>query len=438
MSDKNSHIELLLSPFSRFLRIETSGGILLILFTLVALVWANSPYSIYYQQLWENELSFGLGDGKISKSILHWINDGLMAVFFFVVGLEIKREVRAGELSAPRQAMLPVFAAIGGMVFPAIFYTLLNQNPQTAAGWGIPMATDIAFSLGVLSLLGSRVPISLKVFLVAFAIVDDLGAVIIIAVFYSHDVQSVFLLYAAIGLVLLLLFNRLNIRFIPLYLLSGLFLWYMFLKSGLHPTLAGVLIALAIPVNRKTRTGSFRRKMNRELQAFPEFDCEDKLLLSKDQIKAIDNMHAYIRGVESPLQSLEHHLHNFVTFFVMPLFALTNAGVVFGNARLVDFFSELSFTIELSLIFGKVVGIFLLTWIGVTLRLAVLPEGVGWPHILGLGFLGGMGFTMSLFISNLAFGSGIYLNPAKLGILLGSLLAGIIGYIVLRMTLKKE
>lgn len=437
MNKRVSAIDRIFTPFSRFLRIESLGGLVLILFTIAALIWANSSFSEYYKQLWEKELSFGLGEGKISKSILHWINDGLMAIFFFVVGLEIKREVRAGELSAPRQAMLPVFAAIGGMIFPALFYTFLNQNPQTAGGWGIPMATDIAFSLGVLSLLGNRVPVSLKVFLVAFAIVDDLGAVIIIALFYSHDVHTIYLVYAAFGFVSLLLFNRLNIRFIPLYILTGVFLWYMFLKSGLHPTLAGVLIAIAIPVNRKTRSGSFRIKMERQLKAFPETDCEDRLLLSKSQMEAIENMHTYIRGVESPLQTLEHHLHNFVTFFVMPLFALTNAGVVFGNARLADFFSELSFTIELSLIFGKVFGIFLLTWLGVKLRLAVLPDGVRWPHILGLGFLGGMGFTMSLFISNLAFGTGMYLNPAKLGILLGSLLAGVLGYIVLRITLKK-
>ncbi len=428
----------IIDPFQRFLKIEASGGILLLLFTVIALVWANSSHGHFYHEIWENYLTIGIGKFKLTDTILHWVNDGLMAIFFFVVGLEIKRELIAGELSSVKQAALPIAAAIGGMIFPALIYIVVNTNNASEGGWGIPMATDIAFSLGVLSLLGKRVPISLKVFLVAFAIVDDIGAVMVIALFYSGDIQWIYLL-AGIGMfVLLVLFNRFNVRYIPAYMIVGWVIWFMFKNSGIHPTIAGVMIAFTIPMNPKTILSTFKERMVKNLNMFASTEEGDWKTLSKEQLNAIDNMEEDIKHVQSPVQSLEHTLHHFVTFVVMPLFALTNAGVVFKASGIDDFFGELSGTIELSLILGKVVGVFLFTWLTVKLGIGVLPVKVKWVHILGLGFLGGMGFTMSLFISNLAFSGPLLLNPAKIGVLTGSLIAGILGYILLSITLDKK
>ncbi len=411
----------------------------MLFFTVVALIVANSPWGHNYQEFWEHHLTIGIDEFKISKSLLHWINDGLMVIFFFVVGLEIKRELVAGELSSFKQASLPVAAAFGGMVVPALIFILVNTNSATEVGWGIPMATDIAFSLGVLSLLGKRVPLSLKVFLVAFAIVDDIGAVMVIALFYSGDIHWNYLLIGLGLFLVLVLFNRLDLRYIPAYMIIGWIIWFLFLKSGIHPTIAGVLIAFTIPMNRKIDVSTFRKRMDDNLTVFcPTDDSSNKITLTKKQLACIDNMEDELVHVQSPVQSLEHTLHQFVTFVVMPLFALTNAGVVFKASGISDFFGELSGTIELSLIMGKVIGIFVFTWLSVKIGMGALPDKVKWIHILGLGFLGGMGFTMSLFISNLAFSGAILLNPAKIGILIGSLIAGIFGFIVLSATLKKE
>ncbi len=437
--DSKNIIDSILDPFRRFLKVEASGGILLLAFTVFALIWANSPWGHYYNEFWEQHLTIGIGSFKLSKTLLHWINDGLMAIFFFVVGLEIKRELIAGELSSFKQASLPIAAAIGGMLFPALIFIFVNTNNASEVGWGIPMATDIAFSLGVLSLLGKRVPISLKVFLVAFAIVDDIGAVMVIALFYSGDIQWTYLLIGLALFIVLVVFNKLDLRFIPVYMIVGWIIWFMFLKSGIHPTIAGVLIAFTIPMRRKIDVVTFRKRMDDNLTLFcPENDCSNKITLSGGQLAAIDNMEDELVRVQSPVQSLEHTLHRFVTFVVMPLFALTNAGVVFHASGFSDFFGELSGTIELSLIMGKVIGISFFTWLSVKIGIGALPKNVRWVHIVGLGFLGGMGFTMSLFISNLAFTGAILLDPAKIGILTGSLIAGILGYLVLNATLKKE
>ena len=404
----------------------------------MAILWANSNWSGLYYRLLDTELSIGIGEFTISHSVLHWINDGLMAIFFFVVGLEIKREIMVGELSSVKKAAMPIFAALGGMIFPALLYAVLNPHPDTASGWGIPMATDIAFSLGILSLLGKRVPLSLKIFLVAFAIVDDLGAVTIIALFYTADIQIKFLLIG-LGLYLyLLLFNYFKLRIIHFYMIIGWVIWFMFSKSGIHPTIAGVLIAFTIPIGRKTRVGTFRKKINENLGHFFDEGKEKRVTLTDNQLEAIDNMESELVRVQSPLQSLEHRLHGFVTYIVMPVFALTNAGVVLKAESVAEFFNPLSVTIETSLIGGKVLGIFILSWIAVKLGIGELPQKVKWVHILGLGFLGGMGFTMSLFITNLAFGGTVHVNPAKIGILIGSLVAGILGFFILRIFLKKD
>ncbi len=430
-------IKAIKNPFDRFFSIEASGGILLLIATLLALIWANSPWKENYHHLWETHLSFDVGTFHLSKSFHHWINDGLMAIFFFVVGLEIKREILVGELSSVKKSSLPIAAAIGGMVIPALLYTMMNESPDTATGWGVPMATDIAFSLGILNLLGKRVPLSLKVFLVAFAIVDDIGAVLVIAFFYSTEIQTNALIIAGVFFLLLVIMNRLEVRSIHYYMIVGWIVWYYFLISGIHPTLAGVLIAFTIPVNRKINVKTFRKSMDQNMKPFCEHECDDKMILTHEQLASVDSIKDEVDYVQSPLQSLEHRLHGFVTFLVMPLFALANAGVTFQGIEGSGVFKDLSLQIETSLIVGKVVGIFLFTFLSIKFGLASMPKNIKWIHILGIGFLGGIGFTMSLFIANLAFRVGANLDPAKLGILVGSLIAGAIGYIILRYTLKK-
>lgn len=424
-------------PFLRFLKIESSGGILLILATITALIVANSGWADYYESFWKQDFTIGAETFKLTKPIILWINDGLMAIFFFLVGLEIKRELIAGELSSPKKAALPIIAAIGGMIVPAGLFYIFNHGGQGMEGWGIPMATDIAFSLGVLSLLGKRVPLALKVFLVAFAIVDDIGAILVIAIFYSSQIHWI-LLFIALGLlVVLFVFNATNIRFLPLYMVIGWIIWYLFLKSGIHPTIAGVLIAFSIPSNRKIKLKDFTFRMNKHLEDFCVEPCNDSMTLNHKQLASIDNMQSQIDKVQSPLQQLEHNLHSFVTYFVMPLFAFANAGVVLTGIGLSSF-ETLTLSISGSLIFGKIIGILLFSYVTVKLGISALPDNIKWSHILGAGMLGGIGFTMSLFISNLAYDSIILINQAKLGILIGSVVAALLGFVYLKIILKRE
>ena len=425
------------TPLERFLKIESAGGILLLFSTVMALFWANFLSIESYHHFWHLNLSINVGNFELSDTILHWINDGLMAVFFFVVGLEIKREFLTGELSSTKQAILPIMAAIGGMIVPALMFLLFEHPGLEKDGWGIPMATDIAFSLGVLSLLGRRVPLSLKVFLVAFAIVDDLGAVLIIALFYNSEVQWFFLIYAFILLFFLIFLNRVHVNIIPIYVFTGLIIWYLFYLSGVHPTIAGVLVAFTIPLYRKIKLKTFCSNMENNLKPYCN-STDEPANLNHDQLEAIDTIESQLRQVQSPLQSLEHSLHDFTTFIVMPLFALANAGVVFGGTAGTNLFAGLSSEITSSLFIGKVLGITIFSWVAVKLRLAILPRNVNWINVIGIGLLGGMGFTMSLFISNLAYGPGALNDAAKIGILVGSFLAGLSGYLVLRFSLGKK
>lgn len=437
-SKANQLVKTIIDPFQRFFRIESSGGILLFISALIAIVWANSTLSSKYFELWNQTISFNILGFTLSETLLHWINDGLMAIFFFVVGLEIKRELLIGELSAGKKASLPIIAAAGGMVIPAVLFLILNKNPETAIGWGIPMATDIAFSLGILSLLGKRVPVGLKVFLVAFAIVDDLGAISVIAVFYSTEIHVKYLLIG-LGLFLyLVLFNLLKLRAIPIYMILGWIIWYMFLESGIHPTIAGVLIAFTIPLGRKIRVTTFRRRMDSNLAEFCDDDCDDKITLTDKQLASIDNMEAETRKVQSPLQSLEHRLHGFVTYFVIPVFALANAGVLIERFNIDILRDPLTVNIGYSLIIGKLAGIFIFSWIAIKLKVALMPENVKWIHLLAVALLGGMGFTMSIFITNLAFDVPSHINAAKLGIIMGSFVSAFLGFLILRITLKKQ
>ena len=430
-------ITTVVRPFQEFFRIEASSGILLLLCTGVALFLANSPWAEAYFHFWETELAVTLGDFHISMELLHWINDGLMAVFFFLVGLEIKREILIGELSSPRKAILPIFAAIGGMLLPAIIYLVINWQGPGQRGWGIPMATDIAFALGVLAILGKRVPTSLKVFLTALAIVDDLGAVVVIAIFYTEGLVWGWL---ALGIVVfggMLLLNRLGVRHPVPYGALGIALWFAFLQSGVHATVAGVLGAMAIPAVARINTGQF---VSWSRQALDELEacCGTThgngrgTATTIEQRAVLQAMETAIQNVESPLQRMEHALEKPVAYTIMPIFALANAGVPFLGNFFEDLLNPVSVGVVMGLVFGKQIGITVFTWLAVRLGLADLPQGVSWRHIYGVAWLGGIGFTMALFIDSLAFEGNPLIDTAKIGILTGSIISGVVGYLILR------
>ena len=432
----NAHappIERLMKPIQHFIHTETSGGILLLIATVAALIWANSPWGAAYAHLWQIPFRVGAGDFVIDKALILWINDGLMAIFFFVVGLEIKREIQMGELSSLKQASLPIAAAIGGMVIPAAFYMLVNAGGEGAGGWGIPMATDIAFALGVLALLGNRVPLSIKIFLTALAIVDDMGAVLVIALFYTAQISWGSLAIGALFLVALLIINRLGVRAVLPYLLLGVGLWVAFLKSGVHATIAGVLLAMTIPGRPRIDAVQFETRIGELLSLFRLGTPKPAdAALSEEQQVAVHEMGQACLRVESPMHRLEHGLHPWVMFLIIPVFALANAGVQISGGNISEtLFHPVSLGIILGLFAGKQLGITLFSWLAVRLGLAEMPEGVTWRHIYGTACLGGIGFTMSLFIANLGFPDSALLDVSKIGILVASLISGILGWIIL-------
>lgn len=429
--------KIILSPFQRFLKRQSSNGIVLLIAAIIAMLWSNSSYAEVYFAIWDKELTLELGAFKLSEPLILWVNDGLMALFFFVVGLEIKREVMAGELSTIKDVVMPLTAAIGGMLVPAIIFVLVEGGSEMSKGWGIPMATDIAFSLGVLSLLGSKVPIGLKVFLTALAIVDDIGAILIIALFYSNDIQWVYLEAAGGLLLLLLIFNYFDVRIVALYIFVGLFVWFCFLKSGVHPTVAGVLVALTIPARRKLKMQDFVEQTKSSLIKFKNADWPDsKVVLGEEQILAVDSIAESVKKVQSPVQSLENLLSNLTANLVMPIFALANASIVIvGNEF--NLLNKVTLGVGLGLLLGKVAGVSLFSWLSVRLGWAQLPNGVSWTQIVGVGFLAGIGFTMSLFITNLAYADVAVINASKIGIVIGSIVAGSIGFIILKINFRK-
>ena len=424
-------IERVARPFQEFSESEAAGGVLLLSATVLALAWANSPWSESYSQLWEHKFTIGFEGFALSKSILHWINDGLMAVFFFVVGLEIKRELLVGELASPRQAALPIAGALGGVVVPALLYFSLNAGGPGAAGWGIPMATDIAFAVGAMALLGSRVPVGLKVFLTALAIVDDIVAVLVIAIFYTGNLS-----WPSLGVVggffaALLAASILGVRNPLTYVLLGFCMWVAMLLSGVHATIAGVLAALAVPAQPRIDVEKFIARGRRLLDQmeYPD-DGEEHILRSEARQAAVMALEDTCEKVETPLQRFEHTLLPWVRLIIMPLFALANAGVALGTSTTAAT-SPVSLGIVLGLVVGKPIGIFGASWLAVRLGLASLPAQVGWRQILGVGVLGGIGFTMSIFIAGLAFAGQPLLEIAKLGIFAASLIAGGTGFLLL-------
>ena len=422
----------IIRAFESFVRIETASGLLLLGFALLALVWANSPWAETYQALWQTVMTFGVGTFVISKPVLLWINDGLMAIFFFVVGLEIKREVLAGELASPKKAALPLAAAVGGMIVPAAFYALLNAGTSGVGGWGIPMATDIAFALGVLALLGSRAPLSLKIFLTALAIVDDLGAVLVIAFFYTAELNLAALLAAAVLLVGLVALNRIGTRHPLPYVILGLALWVAFLKSGVHATIGGVLLAMTIPARQRIPASQFQEEGDYLMRRYAEAADADTGSLSSEQQAIVHTLEESCEAVQTPLERLEHALHPWVGFFIMPVFALANAGVGLSGEMLgLAFGSTITLGVIAGLVLGKQIGVTLFAWLAVRIGWAELPGNVGWRQVYGVAWLTGIGFTMSLFIAGLAFDSQVSLDSAKIGILAASLISGIGGWILL-------
>ncbi|MFN8622313.1 MAG: Na+/H+ antiporter NhaA [Chloroflexota bacterium] len=427
-----ARLDPVVSPFRAFFDSTVSGGLLLMAAAIVAIVWANSAWASDYIHLWETDVSIGFGSAELSMSLHHWINDGLMAVFFLVVGVEIKRELLIGELNTPRKATLPIAAAMGGAILPAIIYALIVGGGLGQSGWGIPMATDIAFALGVLALLGSRVPVGLRVFLTALAIVDDLLAVVVIAVFYTHDLQVEMLLGAAVVLGVLALANWMGVRHPVVYGALGLVLWLFVLKSGVHATVAGVLLAITIPARVRIDAPAFVQQARHILDRFDRVVVQDPEVGVEEDHEDLWELETITQHAQAPMLRLEHTLHPWVAFLIVPLFALANAGVPLGTGVLGFPPDPIILGVLLGLIVGKQVGITTATWLVVRSGRAVLPEGVGWRHIYGVGWLGGIGFTMSLFIAELALHPGAELAMAKVGILGASVIAGIAGYCLLR------
>ncbi len=425
----------LIRPFQQFFRKEASSSILLLVATAVALVWANLPYGESYHHFWETEFSISVGGFHFARSLREWINEGLMTLFFFIVGLEIKREILVGELATPRKALLPVGAAVGGMVFPALIYFLLNQGTPAIKGWAIPMATDIAFALGVLYILGKRIPAGLRVFLSAFAIADDLGAVLVIAIFYTETIAVNYLLIGAVIVLIMLLASYFWIRNTLFYVFFGILLWFAVLGSGLHSTVVGIIVALLIPARGRYDTDVFLQEVTSYLGEFqcPLEGCGHSILLNQRHLNAVQSIEVACHNVETPLQRLEHALHPWVAFVVVPLFALANAGLSLGSMDLgATLTSPVFLGITLGLMIGKPLGIMFFSFLFVRAGLASLPASVRWSDILGAGILGGIGFTMSLFLAALSFRDPLLLDSAKSGILVASFITGLSGFLLLR------
>ncbi len=426
--------DFIVRPAESFFKKEASSSVLLLFATMLAIVWANSALAPIYHELLHADLTLALGEYRITKSLVHWINDGLMTFFIFVVGLEIKREILVGELSSRKSALLPVFAALGGMLVPGAIFLALNRGTATAHGWGIPMATDIAFALGAIAVFGKKLPVGLRVFLSAFAIADDLGAVIVIAVFYTKDIAWHYLVICLFLVVALAIANLLWVRWTLLYTLLGLGIWVAVLGSGVHPTVAGFVVAMFIPARGKYDTDRFVKRVR---EIMDDFQCEEQscgysILMNRGHLNAVHALELACHEVETPLQRLEHALHPWIAFGLLPVFAFANAGLSLEGINFSSVVSQpLTIGVTLGLFLGKPLGVTLFSILAVKTGVAVLPAEVRWSQILGAGMLGGIGFTMSLFIAGLSLDSPELLNYSKLGILLGSLLAATAGLVFL-------
>ncbi|MBK9271014.1 MAG: Na+/H+ antiporter NhaA [Saprospiraceae bacterium] len=423
----------LIKPLNEFIQNSTTSGIVLFGSALIAMVLANSAWADGYHSFWKHRFVIGFDQFVIDKDLHHWINDGLMAVFFFVVGLELKREIVAGALSKPKDAILPLIAAVGGMIFPACIYLLFNPTGEESNGWGIPMATDIAFALGVLYLLGNRVPAAVKIFITALAIADDLGAVLVIAFFYTSNINTESLVFATGFLMILVASNLLGVRNTLYYGIIGIGgLWVAFLLSGVHATIAAVLAAFTIPASVKLDENNFSLHLSKLIARFDSEKPNNLPTVSDNQFQILEEIKDLSLKALTPLQRLENGMHPFVAFIVMPIFAFSNAGISIDLEISSILTHPVTLGVMLGLLLGKVVGVAFISWLVIRLKLASLPEGMKLAHLPGIGFLASIGFTMSLFISGLAFNSDDLVNTAKLGILIASVLASLLGYYLIR------
>ena len=436
-SHKHSKVRGMLHSF---LESQTSGGLVLLICTVIALVVANVPALQHLQELWHVEAGISIGNFKIEMSLMHWINDALMAVFFFVVGLEIKREMLVGELSSVKKATLPIFAALGGMLVPAAIYAIFNHGTPTSNGWGIPMATDIAFAVGVISILGKRCPSALKIFLLALAIVDDLGAIIVLALFYpSHELNFVFMGLALVVFLILILFNKMKVNSPYVYMMFGLVLWYFVFRSGIHATIAGVLLAITIPSKTTINEVRFFVKVKHLLEKFKENgNSEVEVLANPKQMEVIHDINEEVDAINPLMHRFESALHPISHFLIIPLFALANAGVTLdGSILQMSPMPAVVPGIFFGLLLGKPIGITLFSYISVKTKLAELPGGVPWKQIFAIGMVAGIGFTMSIFVDNLAFSDPVHLNMGKATILVTSFVSAICGMLAVLLTTKK-
>jgi NhaA family Na+:H+ antiporter len=428
---QKSPIDKILAPVNRFIHLEYTSGIVLLISVVLAIVWANSSYHNVYEHFWEINFSIGFDKYILNHPLHTWINDGLMAIFFFVIGLELKREFMEGELSTLKKAALPMTAALGGMLVPALIYFFINKGTNADHGWGIPMATDIAFALALLSMASKNLPPSLKVFLSALAVADDLGAVLVIAFFYTAQLHLAALAVGGGFLILLVIGNALGIRSRLFYTIFGIAVWIAFLISGVHATIAGVLVAFTIPAVTKIDEHIYSNTL-RKLSYDFEVDIPERgALITSQQNRTLQKVKTLSMAAQTPLQTLEYMLHPWVAFGIMPLFALANAGIVIGSDFFTAVLNPVSLGVAAGLIVGKFVGILSFCWIMVKLKLASLPENANWKHIIGVALLAGIGFTMSLFISGLAFKDPLLIDQAKYGILMASVFAGLVGTLVL-------
>lgn len=432
--------------FLSFLKHRVNGGMILMFAALLAMLVANSPWGGAYAEIWNNRISLQIGDFNLFShhgeplTLLQFINDALMAIFFFSVGLEIKREVMVGELSSPRKALLPVIAAFGGMLVPVMFYFIFAHTYPESRGLAIPMATDIAFSLGVLSMFGRRVPISLKIFLTTFAVVDDIGGILVIALFYSTGIAANYLIWAAIILLILLVGNYFKVHNKLFYIGFGIVMWYLFLQSGIHCTIAGVIVAFTIPARPRYRIKMYVDRIRTNIEELGTLTKvgEEKIILTTEQINQLKSIESASTRVISPLQAIENRMHGLVNYFIMPLFAFANAGVELSGGE--GTLGSVTLAVASGLILGKLIGLFSFTFFAIKSKLVPMPEGMNWKNIGAVSLLGGIGFTVSLFIGNLSFAEVAphLLNQAKIGVLLGSVLSGILGYFALNAVLPKE
>ncbi len=427
------------TPFEHFLHAQTTTGLILMFMTVLALILANTPLTEAYAGFFHTKVDFAVGSWHLEHTIHHWINDGLMAIFFFIIGLEIKREISVGELSSIKVAMLPILSAIGGMILPALIYLMINSGEDGAVGWGIPMATDIAFAISALVLLGNRVSPALVTFLVALAIVDDLGAVIVIAIFYTEEIRLFALGLAGLSFVIMIIFNRIGIHMILPYFIVGLFMWFFMLESGVHATIAGVIAAMAIPSTPKQTPLDFTMSARNLLDEYDNYPVATDNVMHEKQKAILLNIKDKIDAVGTPAARLEHDLHLPVALIVIPLFALANAGISIDFSTVSDTLNTpVSLGIIFGLIFGKVIGIAGVAWLAVKFGIAKLPQGSSMNQIFGVAFLGGIGFTMSIFVADLAFlGNEDLIFQAKVGILMASLFSGLFGFFWLKYVAKR-